>query len=261
MITIVFGIPGVGKTCYLTAEAVKYLNNSTDCLDLLLKTELQVNELRCTGLNLSLPKHAPVYTNYDLRVDVGREKICSYYIDGFHLGFDNPDVDIMPVYPGSKIFLSEAQRYYNSRNRQLPDWVSRFYEEHRHFGLDIFLDCQRPDLIDANIREIAGEFIEMLKTEVIAGQTIFHYRRYTSWSELEKCREGLRILPEIETKVIPFVVFDYFKSCCYFNEFVPKMDFWQFGHILGNTPSEIELGKTMYRQIAPPGFYKETKRK
>lgn len=260
MICIVFGPPGSGKTCYLNAIAVPFLNNSTLCLDLLLNTELQVNALRSSGLNLSLPKHAPVYTNYDLHVDIGREIIRSYYIDGFHLGFENPDVDVMPVYPGSKIFLSEAQRYYNSRNRQLPDWVSRFYEEHRHFGLDIYLDCQRPDLIDANIREITSEFVEMIKTEVVEGQTILYFRRYSSWSDLEKCREGQLKMPEVETKVVPFVVFDYYESCCYYNEFVPKTDFWQFGHVLGNTPAEINLAKTMYRQIAPPGFYKEKRK-
>ena len=260
MIHIIFGFPGAGKTGYEVGQAVPYLNNSDECLTLLSNTEEQVNRLRCAnGFDLSMPKHAPIYTNFDLRVDNGREIVSAYYIDGFHLGFENPDVDIMPVYPGSKIFLSEAQRYYNSRNKGLPDWVSRFYEEHRHFGLDIYLDCQRPQLIDANIREIAEEFIEVIKTEVIDGHTIFHFRRYNGWTEVAKCQSGELVLPDIQTKVVPFVVFDYYQSCCYYNEFIPKTDFWQVNHILGNSPAEIELAKTMYRQIAPKGFYKEKK--
>ena len=260
MITIVFGLPGAGKTAYMVGQAVPYLNNSDECLTLQADTEMEVNAMICNnGCSLSLPKHAPVYTNFNLSVDSGCEVVGAYYIDGFHLGFENPDVDIMPVYPGSKIFLSEAQRYYNSRNKGFPDWVSRFYEEHRHFGLDIYLDCQRPGLIDANIREITGEFIEVLNVEVIEGHTIFYFRRYNSWSDCSKSIEGSVALPTVETKAVPFVVFDYYESCCYYNEFIPKTDFWQFGHVLGDTPAEIELSKTMYRQIAPKGFYKEKK--
>ena len=35
MITIVFGKPSCGKTAYMTADAVKYMNNSAECLELL----------------------------------------------------------------------------------------------------------------------------------------------------------------------------------------------------------------------------------
>ena len=42
-----------------------------------------------------------------------------------------------------------------------PEWQSRWYEQHGHDDLDIFLDTQRPMLIDVNIRELA-QFIEIV---------------------------------------------------------------------------------------------------
>ena len=46
-----------------------------------------------------------------------------------------------------------------------PDWQSRWYEQHGHNNLDIFLDTQRPMLIDINIRELA-QFIEIVKLDI-----------------------------------------------------------------------------------------------
>ena len=42
-----------------------------------------------------------------------------------------------------------------------PDWQSRWFEQHGHNNYDIYIDVQRPKLIDLNIRELA-EFIEIL---------------------------------------------------------------------------------------------------
>ena len=46
-----------------------------------------------------------------------------------------------------------------------PDWQSRWYEQHGHNNLDIYLDTQRPMLIDVNIRELAS-FIEIVKLTI-----------------------------------------------------------------------------------------------
>lgn len=46
-----------------------------------------------------------------------------------------------------------------------PEWQSRWYEQHGHNNLDIYLDTQRPMLIDVNIRELA-QFIEIMKLTV-----------------------------------------------------------------------------------------------
>ena len=46
-----------------------------------------------------------------------------------------------------------------------PEWQSRWYEQHGHNDIDIFLDTQRPMLIDVNIRELA-QFIEIIKLDI-----------------------------------------------------------------------------------------------
>lgn len=46
-----------------------------------------------------------------------------------------------------------------------PDWQSRWYEQHGHNDLDIYLDTQRPMLIDVNIRELS-QFIEIVKLDI-----------------------------------------------------------------------------------------------
>ena len=46
-----------------------------------------------------------------------------------------------------------------------PDWQSRWYEQHGHDDIDIFLDTQRPMLIDVNIRELSS-FIEIVDLEI-----------------------------------------------------------------------------------------------
>ena len=62
--------------------------------------------------------------------------------------------------------ITEAQKYLNSRmSMYFPEWQSRWYEQHGHFDLDIYLDTQRPMLIDVNIRELA-QFIEIVKLDL-----------------------------------------------------------------------------------------------
>ena len=46
-----------------------------------------------------------------------------------------------------------------------PEWQSRWYEQHGHDSLGIYLDTQIPMLIDVNIRELAS-FIEIVKLKV-----------------------------------------------------------------------------------------------
>jgi hypothetical protein len=60
------------------------------------------------------------------------------------------------------IGITEGQKYLNSRLSMFyPDWQSRWYEQHGHNNYDIYIDVQRPKLIDVNIRELAC-FIEIV---------------------------------------------------------------------------------------------------
>lgn len=273
MITIVFGKPGMGKTAYLTADAVEYMRSSPAQNDLLRGCRDQVAALNASGANFVLPMTAPVYSNYPITVGRGTlPPVSSYYIDGFRLGFANDDLRTLSVLPGARIYLSEAQRYYNSRrSKDLPDWVSRYYEEHRHFGLDIFLDVQRPGLIDANIREICGSLVEIVglehKTDAAGNiqSSVFSLHCFEDWKYADRyLTSGEKCYTE-EKKIFTGNVFSHYQSRSYYNQFVPgaNEEFSLLTHadIAGRDAVEdAELARDYYPQSAPDGFYGRQRR-
>ena len=273
MITVVFGKPRVGKTAYMVADIVKYLNRSAEGLDLYHRCCEEIEVINADGFRFVKPLHCPVYTNFVVNVQTGYNGFeGSYYIDGFRLGFENDNVEVLPVLPCSRIYLSEAQRYYNSRNsgvKALPDWVSRFYEEHGHFDLTIWLDMQRPGLLDLNIRELVTEFIFIEKMEnkfdlmgnIVASR--WKYKVFDDWKYTERFidtgdgKEG-----KDGEKVFDGNVFDFYRSKCYRSQFIPKGDFAEIQHIYGvNSVEELEFAKYMYTQTPPEGFYPDIKRR
>lgn len=119
------------------------------------------------GFNLSIPKHC-VASNYDIKFrKYGYSPRYNRRINPYKLGFSNKFVKTHFNLPFEVIGITEAQKYLNSRmSLYFPDWQSRWYEQHGHDDIDIFLDTQRPMLIDVNIRELA-RFIEIVKLEVL----------------------------------------------------------------------------------------------
>lgn len=268
MITIVFGKPGCGKTAFLTANAAQYLNGSALAGELYDDCVEELQQLNSEGFKFELPPHGPVYSNYPIAAQSGvNEYTGSFYIDGFHMGFENNDVETFNVLPRSKLFLAEAQRYYNSRkSKDLPDWVSRFFEEHRHFGLDIMLDVQRPGLIDVNIRELAEEFIEVeqitqRKDEYgYITETDFYCKVFNDWKFVDKYLSGAADLYEKRIYAFDFNVFEYYQSESYYRNFLPSSGFDYIDHVaLEEVEKDVELAKLMYRQTPPKGFYPEGK--
>ena len=258
MITVVFGKPRVGKTAYMVADIVKYLNRSAEGLDLYHRCCEEIEVINADGFRFVKPLHCPVYTNFAVNVQTGYNGFeGSYYIDGFRLGFENDNVEVLPVLPCSRIYLSEAQRYYNSRNsgvKALPDWVSRFYEEHGHFDLTIWLDMQRPGLLDLNIRELVTEFIFIEKMEnkfdlmgnIVASR--WKYKVFDDWKYTERFidtgdgKEG-----KDGEKVFDGNIFDFYRSKCYRSQFIPQGNFAEIQHIYGvNSAEELEFAKYMY---------------
>ena len=179
-----------------------------------------------------------------------------------------PDVEIIPVLPSARIYLSEAQRYYNARrSKDLPDWVSRFYEEHGHFDLNIMLDVQRPGLIDVNIRELVECFIEvrgMTNKYDESGNivcSIFHLRVFSDWKFVDKYLSTGEKCYEEQNVVFQGCVFDYYKSMAYYDEFIPlEQDFSTVRHLDGGTDdATLRRAKEMYQQTPPEGFYGKKK--
>ena len=158
MITIIFAPPRYGKTCFLAHT----LNEYAFSRDRFLSMKREILAKRNGGFNLSLPPH-PVSANFDLTFrKFGFSPRKNRRINPFRLGYANPYVDTHFTAPYEVIGITEAQKYLNSRmSRLYPEWQSRWYEQHGHNNLDIFLDTQRPNLIDVNIRELS-RFIEIV---------------------------------------------------------------------------------------------------
>ncbi len=164
MITIIFAPPRTGKTCFMTHLANQYAFDR-------LRNKAMQDELRqkiasgFTGIK-TIPEHC-VSANYDIALrKFGYRTRRSRRINPYRLGFANALVKTHFNLPYEAIFITEAQKYLNSRmSRLFPDWQSRWYEQHGHNNLDIFLDTQRPMLIDVNIRELA-QFIEIVKLDI-----------------------------------------------------------------------------------------------
>lgn len=165
MICIIFAPPRTGKTCLMT----HFLNqamydrqrNRQMQLELLSKVENGFINIK------TIPEHC-VSANYTI---IGKKfrytPRVSRFINPYKLGFDNDYVDDVHFnLPYECIGITEAQKYLNSRmSFCFLEWQSRWYEQHGHNNLDIYLDTQRPMLIDVNIRELA-HFIEIVKLDI-----------------------------------------------------------------------------------------------
>lgn len=158
MITIIFAPPRTGKTCFMTycLNMIAFNRERTR------KMEREIIKKNNNGFSLSIPKHC-VSSNYAISFrKFGYRPRPSRIINPFRLGFDNQFVKTHFNLPFEAIGITEAQKYLNSRmSMYFPEWQSRWYEQHGHDDLDIFLDTQRPMLIDVNIRELA-QFIEIV---------------------------------------------------------------------------------------------------
>lgn len=163
-ITIIFGVPRVGKTCLMTFFLSQYMfdrqRNRSMQLELMQKQQSGFKSIK------TIPQHC-VSSNYNI---IGKKFRYSprvnRVINPYRLGFANKFVKTHFNLPYEVIGITEAQIYLDSHMVSLyPRWQSSWYEQHGHDYLDIFLDTQRPMLINANVRELAS-FIEVIKLTI-----------------------------------------------------------------------------------------------
>jgi len=164
MITIIFAPPGFGKTCFLTHCLNQIMFDCTRNLamqqEILQKRQNGFKNLRTVPLHCVSANYA--VTGFRFRCSPRHSRL----INPYRLGFENKFVKTHFNLPHEAIGITEAQKYLNSRmSMYFPRWQSSWYEEHRHDDLDIFLDTQRPMLIDINIRELA-RFVEIVKLDL-----------------------------------------------------------------------------------------------
>lgn len=264
MITIIFGPPRIGKTCFLAHTLNTYAYDTERYLNMATEIEL-LNE---GGFNLTIPPH-PVSANFSLEFyKFGYSAMRNRMINPFKLGFANNDVLVHDNYPYEVIGIMEAQVYLNSRmSAYFPDWQSRWYEQHGHNNLDIFLDCQRPDLIDLNVRELCA-FIEIIDLKVKTNKfgevlgLVWTIRKIDNFSAYEKYvasgkrDKSLYVEEKVKADYNVFSIYDsqaekpkFYKNLLH-NDFI--IDY--------SEPSETSIDYYEYfienlSDEVPPGFY------
>lgn len=165
MITGIVGLGGVGKTSlmvYLLKEAV--VNERRKSLRDCIQAIEAFNAKRKTPL--TLPDRAPFYTNFDVTIPIGYKKYYSpYFLNPYYFGLPNLDKEVQAVMPHGKLFFSETDNIYDSREKSLPAAVSGIYNKQRHFNLNIYIEVHRGMNTDTLIRGNVHRYIEIMKQE------------------------------------------------------------------------------------------------
>lgn len=154
MITIITGIPGMGKTSLLVSMMMKEQEQEGGGRPFFVMgvPDLQLDHSKCPPIN-EWTEQRP----------------------------DPDDPQLMLPYftfpPNAIVVIDEAQRVYRPRaaGSKVPDHVAAF-ETHRHTGVDFWLLTQKPMLIDANIRELCGRHIHIRPT--ILGRYLYEWPEF-----------------------------------------------------------------------------------
>lgn len=164
MITLIVGNPGFGKTSYMCYLA--QLEMTINARSRYLAACSEINFLNSQGLNLKLPpfKHL-TYGNFYCKSQIyGYSPRYMMEFNGSEFGLPDKQHKTKLIPPFSTIFLMEGQSFLDSRkSRFFRQSVSRAYEIHRHYDLNIYIDAQRSTLIDLNVRGISERIIETWK--------------------------------------------------------------------------------------------------
>lgn len=177
-IVIVYAPPRTGKTSFMVAVA-----NATSFHRPFLRAQHKdIVDLNDGGFNIPLTD-VPVVANFYMEFrKFGYSRKYPYFINPYKLGYSNDEREMSFILPYSKIFITEGQKYLDSHiSMAFKAYQSRAYEQCGHIDLNIFIDVQRPTLINANIREIAC-FLEVLKLD----------KKYNKNKELIECIWHLR---------------------------------------------------------------------
>lgn len=229
MLTIISGVPGAGKSS-LNAYFL-YSTYREEGRTLLKRCRAKIEELNKTRLHpLTLPAQPPIYSDFKVKFPAGYKKWYEpYFVNGYYMGLSNERLKTQFLPPYAKVFLGESQRYYNSRKSgSFPDFVSRFYEMHRHFGLDIYLDVQRVRLIDPNIRELCRRFIEVQGMEHTRDKlgritrTVWHCREFGNWIDFEDYLNTGADTYKETTYSYDGNIFDCYDSFSFFENYLPE---------------------------------------
>ena len=251
MITIIFAPPRTGKTCFMThvahETAFDYERNKR------MRREIQCKIMGGFGEIRTLPTHC-VSANYDMVFHKRRySPRYSRRINPYRLGFANDFVETHFNLPFERIFITEAQKYL----------------QHGHNDLDVYLDTQRPMLIDVNIRELS-QFIEIMRLEFsyngygrMDGMR-WHIRRIENSSLFDKYMASGKQDKTCYTEDIvtaDYNVFDCYDSQCCKPKFYEGHFYSDFDYSIATPTEQTREGYTRYLaendDELPDGYYQK----
>lgn len=231
MITIICGKPRVGKTALNTHFALQSLLK--DGSRRLKRCVAEINSFNTERRSnkLLIPDKPPIYTNYDANFKIGYKKsISPIWVNPFYIGLPNDNMPVQFILPYGELHITEGQRYWDSReSASLPDHVSRWFETHGHFFLDIYIDVQRAKLIDKNIRALANKIIEVQRMVHVRDaygrilRTMWYCREFASSAEYETYADGGYAPYKTTHYVHEGNIFDSYNSRSCKGGFVPTM--------------------------------------
>ncbi len=231
MITAICGLPGAGKGALMT-RFVKEIYK-TQGKQILRNCQNKIKEYNETfNKKLKGPGRVPIFTDYEVKFRCGYKKYYqTYFLNGYYFGLENDDVPVIHVPPFSQVFLTEVQRYYDSRkSASLKPFVSRLFEMHRHNCIDIYLDIQRLSLLDANIRDLLKKiiYIEELIHQFDGEQIIcstWKCKEFTSYSDYERfIKDGSDTYHNVTYKY-DGDIFKCYDSFSNKDKFIPKTNY------------------------------------
>lgn len=124
MISLIFGLPGSGKSLLLSYIAYRAVNHK---------------KINFRGFNISTTDYDRIYTNFPCE--------GAYKLDFDLFGVAN--------FTNCLILIDEIQLFADSRNfRNFGDNLKYFFSMHRHFKIDIVACSQSFSAVDARIRSL-----------------------------------------------------------------------------------------------------------
>jgi zona occludens toxin (predicted ATPase) len=160
MLKIITGKPGSGKTYY----AIKELLNNCDYDPIAGVYDTKPGIQLITSID-NVQFNA---RNFDQEL---KGKTLEQFFDVEHWE------QYTKQYKKVVIVIDEAQRYFPSKARDIPNSVFFWFEYHRHFGMDVILITQDPWSIHRRILTLAENYIEAQPASMRIKNNLFKYKR------------------------------------------------------------------------------------